>query len=56
GYLHVKTDQPRVSNMVVPVYLEVVRGGLHPFPAKVDFGVLTDPNERRKASVALHNR
>ena len=42
--------------MVVPVELQVSRGGVDPSPSEVDFGVLTSPSERRQASVSLFNR
>ncbi|CAM9979022.1 unnamed protein product, partial [Discosporangium mesarthrocarpum] len=53
GYIHVRTNQ---ISMVIPVSLVVTRGGIHPSPVEVDFGVLTIPEEKRKASVSLQNR
>lgn len=53
GYVHIRTDR---ANMVVPVELDVCRGGVDPTPTEVDFGVLTSPSERRQASVSLFNR
>eukprot|EP00937_MAST-01D_sp_MAST-1D-sp2_P001611 g1611.t1 len=38
GYVHVKTDR---DNMVLPVELTVLKGGLHPSPSVLDFGVVS---------------
>lgn len=50
GYVHVKTDR---ENMVVPVELEVIQGGLHPSPKEFDFGILTSPTVARRTSRCL---
>mmetsp|Transcript_28777 Transcript_28777/g.37158 ORF Transcript_28777/g.37158 Transcript_28777/m.37158 type:complete len:2600 (+) Transcript_28777:19-7818(+) len=52
GYVHVKSDR---ENMVLPVELQVLKGGLHPTPKTFDFGILTSPEERRVVSVSLLN-
>jgi hypothetical protein len=44
GYVHVKTDQ---DNMVVPVDLNVIEGGLHVEPKHVDFGCITNAEQVR---------
>lgn len=53
GYVHIRTDG---KSMVVPIELQVSRGGVDPRPSEVDFGVLTSPLERRQASISLFNR
>lgn len=52
GYVHVKTDR---ENMVLPVELEVLQGGLHPTPKEFDFGILTSPKEQRVVPISLLN-
>ena len=53
GYVHVKTDR---ENMVLPVELHVLRGGLHATPPEVDFGILTSFDERRDRRRAAPTR
>ena len=52
GYVHVKTDR---ENMVLPVELHVLRGGLHPTPKDFDFGILTSSDEQRVVPISLLN-
>ena len=52
GYVHVKTDR---ENMVLPVELHVLKGGLHPTPKEFDFGIITSPDEHRVVPVSLLN-
>lgn len=52
GYVHVKSD---LENMVIPVELHVLKGGLHPTPKNFDFGILTSPDEKRLVSISLLN-
>ena len=43
GYVHVKTDR---DNIVMPVDLAVLEGGLHAIPSSINFGTLTNNDER----------
>ena len=52
GYVHVKTDR---ENMVLPVELHVLKGGLHPTPKEFDFGILASPEEHRAVPISLLN-
>ena len=52
GYVHLKTDK---DNIVIPVDIQVLEGGLHASPETVDFGVLTREGEFSRVELKLLN-
>jgi hypothetical protein len=41
--------------MVLPIELNVVKGGVYPDPKEVDFGILTTPDHVRRVAISLLN-
>lgn len=52
GFVHVKTD---IDNMIIPVEIHVMKGGIHRSPEELDFGTLTSSTDKRSLSVSLLN-
>ena len=52
GYVHLKTDR---DNIVIPVDLQVLEGGLHATPEVINFGILTKSNDVSKVDLYLMN-
>lgn len=52
GYVHLKTDK---DNIVIPVELQVLEGGLHASPEFIDFGVLTRAGDMSTVDLKLMN-
>ena len=52
GYVHLTTDK---DNIVIPVDIQVLEGGLHASPEMVDFGVLTREGEVSRVELKLVN-
>lgn len=52
GYVHVKTN---FDNIVIPVELKVLDGGLHVTPQVINFGVLTNIHDISSVNISLLN-
>ena len=52
GYVHVKTSQ---DNLVVPVEINVLRGGVYAYPSLIDFGTIHRESQTRSALVSIVN-
>ena len=52
GYVHLKTDR---DNIVIPVDLQVLEGGLHATPDLINFGILTTSNDVGEVDLYLLN-
>ena len=52
GYVHLKTDR---DNIVIPVDVQVLEGGLYSTPEAIDFGVLMNPGDVSEVQLLLMN-
>eukprot|EP00741_Cyanophora_paradoxa_P023033 tig00021534_g22243.t1 len=52
GFVHLKTDR---DDLIIQVDINVVKGGLLPFPEELDFGTLISSSEKRALSLSLLN-
>ena len=52
GYVHVKTSR---ENMVLPVQVTVLSGGIHTTPESLDFGVITKADSIETRSISMLN-
>jgi hypothetical protein len=52
GYVHIKTNY---ENIVIPVELNVMDGGLHVTPQNINFGILTNIHDVSVVNVTLFN-
>jgi hypothetical protein len=52
GYVHIKTDR---DNIVLPVEMHVVEGGVYPAVEQLNFGVLTTLHEKKRLQLAVFN-
>ena len=52
GYVHVKTSR---ENMVLPVQVTVLSGGIHTTPESLNFGIVTKPDAIVTRSIAMLN-
>ena len=52
GYVHIKTS---LDNLVVPVEINVLRGGVYAYPSIIDFGTIYRETQTRSALVSIVN-
>jgi len=52
GFVHVRTN---IDTLVVPVEVQVIKGGVHRWPQLLDFKTLTSSKEKQERQITVLN-